>query len=134
MFELEFWNEIEMARERKMATQESKPEPKDYRKTADVQDRPTKSTKEESNTLLKLQEKWNNRHKDDSDAASKENLELFKKVARARKLYLEIRDEVAGIELDHEDIEEYQNLRTLAYSEYMALFEELISEIREELN
>lgn len=110
----------------------------DYQKTANVLDRPIQSSKEaekkEQNQFLKLLKKWNDRDQENTSNVSKEDLELFRKVARARKLYIEIRDEVAGIELDHSDIEAYQDIRTRAYSEYMTYFEELIGQIRNEFN
>jgi len=131
---------------------DSKDLPRDHQRTADVQDRQMRSNpplskegdqwmknkeenrKKEQEKLLKLQEKWNNRHKDNEkgENLSKEDMELFQRVAGARKRYIEIRDEVAGIQLDNENIEDYQDIRTQAYSEYVTLFEELTGQIKKE--
>lgn len=133
---------------------ERQTEKQEYSKTANVLDRPNRNVpelspqgeqylknkeaerREEQEKLQKLQEKWNKRNQEGGKGyeLSKEDLELFQKVGRARRLYREIRDEVAGIDLGHEDIKEYQNLRTLAFSEYMTLFNELVAAIKEEFN
>ena len=115
-----------------MANQEPKSESKDVRETRPIQVK--EAEKKEQNQYLKLLQKWNNRDQENESNISKEDLELFKKVARARRLYIEIRDEVAGIELDHSDIEAYQDIRTRAYSEYMTYFEELKGKIQSEFN
>jgi len=96
-----------------------------------------KEAKKEQEQLLKLQEKWNKRTKvtqEGGDEPSKEDMELFKRVARARKLYHEIRDEVAGVSPDRPDIQDFRDLRAQAYSEYNSLFDELVGNIKRELN
>lgn len=110
----------------------------DYQKTEQRMEKSAflskEAEKKEQNQYLKLLQKWNNRDQENTSDVSKEDLELFKKVARARRLYIEIRNEVAGIELDHSDIEAYQDIRTRAYSEYMTYFEELKGKIQSEFN
>lgn len=95
-----------------------------------------KERQERQEKLTKLEEKWNNRTKESGRAEniSDEDLEIFKRVAGARKLYFEIRDEVAGVDMGSPDIDAYRNIRSLAYSEYLSLYQQLLGQLKEEFN
>ena len=95
-----------------------------------------KERQERQEKLTKLEEKWNNRTKESGKAEkiSDEDLEIFKRVAGARKLYFEIRDEVAGIDMGSSDIDAYRNIRSQAYSEYVSLYNQLMGQLKVEFN